>query len=174
MAAYLSPYPEGGIALPEAEFLNELDVPFTFHRRPSPLPADLRPDWRVSLLTLILSKCWGNRASLKQLHVLNWAIRSPMTRNAFLEFLKGSKQPDLPVVRFEPSLDRALSFGVGEKLMETADGVSFALTEKGGSLAERILKTEEWFAPEKQFLAQVPGKLSQRQIENILEIETQR
>lgn len=160
--------------MPDAELFNELDVPFTFHRRPSPLPADLRPAWRVSLLTLILSKCWGNRASLKQLHVLNWAIRSPVTRGAFLEFLKGSKQPDLPVVRFEPSLDRALSFALGEKLMETADGVSFALTTKGSAFAETISKTKESFHPEREFLARIPGKLTQRQIENILEIETQR
>ncbi len=158
----------------EAEILNELDVAFTFHRRPSPLPADLRPDWRVSLLTLILNKCWGNRASLKQLHVLSWAMRSPVTRNTFLEFLTGSKEPDLPVVRFEPSLDRALNFAVGEKLMDTADGITFTLTAKGQSLANRILKGEDWFHPEKQFLAQVPGKFTQRQIENILEIGIQR
>lgn len=160
--------------MPEAEFLNDLDVPFTFHRRPSPLPADLRPDWRVSLLTLILNKCWGNRASLKQLHVLSWAMRSPITRSAFLGFLKGSKQPDLPVVRFEPSLDRALNFAVGEKLVDTADGITFALTAKGQSLADRILRTEDWFHPEKQLLAQVPGKLTQRQIEGILEVGVQR
>jgi hypothetical protein len=97
-----------------------------------------------------------------------------VTRGAFLEFLKGSKQPDLPVVRFEPSLDRALSFALEEKLMETADGVSFALTTKGSAFAETISKTKESFHPEREFLARIPGKLTQRQIENILEIETQR
>ena len=49
---------------------------FSFRRRPTPVPADLRIAWRVSLILLMLLASRSNRASLAKLHILNDAIRS--------------------------------------------------------------------------------------------------
>ena len=55
----------------------EFDVQFSFQRRPISLPGDLRPTWRIGLLTILMVQCCRQqRSSLTRLHVLSWAVRS--------------------------------------------------------------------------------------------------
>ena len=111
-----------------ATFEDLFDVPFTFHLRPRPLACELRPVWRLHMLMLILEQCWGGQASLEQLHVLNWAARTRESRLAFLEFLAARRSPSQVIVRYDPSLNRAVHFAFAEGLVmrrevqQTLDG----------------------------------------------------
>jgi hypothetical protein len=59
----------------------EIDIPFRFKRKPMPIAAELRPDWKIATLLLILEvSSHAGKSSLMRLHVLNWAIRSPKYR----------------------------------------------------------------------------------------------
>lgn len=62
--------------MPNLTGLEDFAAPFVFDEQPTTLPADLRPTWRVALLTVTLRTCRGGRSSLQRLHVLNWALRS--------------------------------------------------------------------------------------------------
>jgi len=60
-----------------------------------PIAAELRPDWKISTLLLILQiSSYGGKSSLKRLHVLNWAIPlSPVWRR-----IQGGKgEPTAPI-----------------------------------------------------------------------------
>src|SRR5687767_3185407 len=92
-------------------------VSFIFKRRPSPLPADLRPRWRVSLLLLILFHSRGQKASLQKLHVMNWALHSECTRGLLLRFAEGRIPKDSLIPRIEPSLTRAIDLAMAENLV---------------------------------------------------------
>jgi hypothetical protein len=62
----------------------EIALPFRFTRKPMPIAAELRPDWKMAALLLILQlSSHGGKSSLKRLHILNWAIRSPEFREEF-------------------------------------------------------------------------------------------
>lgn len=83
----------------------ELETEFLFRRRPIAVPGDLRPSWRIGLLTLLLKRCCRQgRTSLTRLHVLNWAIRTEGNQQALLGLIAGNLRPDALVVRFDPAL----------------------------------------------------------------------
>ncbi len=144
------------------------DVHFQFSRRPSPLPADLRAEWRLAAIALILKKCRGERATLKQLHVLNWAMRTAKSRDAFIKMLSHDRRLDDPVVRFEPSLNRAIALALAENLLLREPNGTIRLTEKGGRLTEEIMGASTCLAAEKEFLSRITGKVTQRQIDHVL------
>jgi hypothetical protein len=152
----------------EDDLVNALRVPFKFQRRPTAVPGDLRIEWRVATLLLILSTCHGKKANLKQLHVLNWSIRSTKTRAAFIGILNGTQDPNTALVRFEPALNRAIDFSVGEGLTERIDGTSISLTNKGLSFISELTKQNDCLLDERTFLQQIKGKTSQKNIDNLL------
>ena len=144
-----------------------LDVPFDFVRRPAPVPAALRPEWRIALLLLALHRCWGNKATRRQLHVLNWALRTPEARATFGHVLAGTLRPDEAIVRFDPVVERALNFAEGEKLI-TISGELVVLTQRGDQFVRSLMRNKDCMLMEKEFLASLGGKLTQRQVESFL------
>jgi hypothetical protein len=151
------------------------DCPFLFSHRESALPADLRPGRRVCQIVLIINRCRGTRATLEQLHVLDWACRSAESRQLFLRCLKRGRGPDLPCVRFDPSLNRALDWGVGYGVLCTTTSGRFEnegpsdrlaqyrvwLTERGNRAARTIESIPDCFTIERALLASVGGKITQ-------------
>jgi hypothetical protein len=150
-------------------YFEELNVPFDFAERPTPLSADMRPAWRISVLMLILRKCWGNRASSRQLHVLNWAIRTDDSRK-FLDVMNGVLPPDRATVRFEPSLQRALAFAAAEKLCSRV-GDRIQLAARGEEFAQAIIADTTVLLEEKEFLQKIRGKITQLRVDAMLKWE---
>lgn len=145
-----------------------VDIHFGFSRRPSPLAADLRAEWRLAVIALILKKCWGERATLRQLHVLNWAVRTARSRDAFIKMLNRDRRLDDPLVRFEPSLNRAIGLALAENLLLRDANGTVRLTEKGNRLSEEIMSASSCLEAEKEFLSRITGKVTQRQIDHLL------
>jgi hypothetical protein len=142
--------------------LSELDSfpRFTFVRRPISLPPDLRPVWRLAALCLILNTCCrGKKSRLGKLHVLSWSLKSRRAQHTILEPLDGRSQPTDLIVRVEPSLIRAIDFGLAEGLFQGVGG-KVCLTERGLALARTIQGMEGTFAAEKAFLGKVGLRLT--------------
>ncbi len=153
--------------------LAELDVPFEFVERPITLAADMRPLWRIGVLILIVDKCWGQTATLEQLHVLNWAIRGKNSRALFLQIMNEGTPPDAAIVRFDPSLPRAIAFAVAEKLcIRSSDRLS--LTEKGMTFLAKLMADNSVLEEEKKYLQGIRGKLSDKRVAGLLYPRTQR
>src|SRR5437016_4211142 len=115
-----------------AELLQSFDVPVTFTKTPSPIAAALRPAWRLALVALILAKCCkSNRSSLRRIHVLSWAVRTKNNRDAFQRMIAGESLPEDSLVRFEPSLNRAIDFARAEGLLHRDKAGKLQLTDEG-------------------------------------------
>jgi hypothetical protein len=156
-----------------------IDVPFTFRQRPTPLPCDLRPAWRLHLLVLIVDRCWGGKATLEQLHVLNWASRTEETRAAFLQFIRGRRAPNQIIVRYDPSLSRAAQLALAEGIVvrferqltlamnsePSSTPYRLALTEKGRRLVREIAGMKDCFIEEKRFFDAIRRKVTQTEVE---------
>lgn len=143
-----------------------LRVEYEFTLRPVAVPGDLRPIWRLATICLMLRNCWGTTATLKQLHVLNWALRDVENRETFLLAL-GDGAPVHPVVRIEPSLNRAVDFAIGEKLVGRSS-TRLALTQRGADFAKRIDSDSEVLVDEKDFFSRIGKKVTAAMIERIL------
>lgn len=152
----------------DSAVLGWLDAPMNFTARADPISPDFRPERRVAVCMLIVDKSRAGRASWKAMRVLSWALQSPKRVEMLTNLKNGTTMLDMPVVRFEPALDRALDLALGLGFL-TRDGVGpFELTDAGReALAEvreaGVLETEV------AALAAVNGKVSNRDVERLLE-----
>ncbi|MBZ5555238.1 MAG: hypothetical protein LAO21_21205 [Acidobacteriia bacterium] len=129
---------------------------FRFKRRPIAIAAELRPDWKMGALLLILHlSSRGSKSSLRRLHILNWALRSPKNRAEF-EQLREHEHPLFSFqFRFEPALGRAINLAVGEKLIEWVGGDRLQITVKGKRWITDVMKDESVMYQEREFLNRI-------------------
>lgn len=143
------------------DVLRDVLVPFRFKRRAAELPPDLRPDWRIATILLLLKRCCrGGKSSLLRLHVLNWAIRSKHGQAAALAFVDGNLAADAVLVRYEPALNRALAFATAEGLVQHVGG-RIVLGEKGKTLAAQIDGEQGLMEREKVFVKTLGLRLTE-------------
>ena len=146
----------------------ELNVPFTFRKRPIAIPADLRPSWRVGLVLLILRKCCREgRASFARLHVLNWAARTPENQQALLDVVNKQIKPDTLVVRIEPALNRAVDLGSGEGLFQRVGGDRVELTLQGARVADELEQDQTLFQRERVYLSSLGRKVTESLVDRL-------
>jgi hypothetical protein len=159
-----------GLIMAEGKELLEsvFDVPFSFRERPISVPPELRPIWRIPSLLLILDKCRGKKATWPQLHVMNWALRSPYSREIFLGLIDQRVGTEKAIVRYEPSLNRAIDLAVGASLATWDHQGNLKLSDKGMKLLEEVFKSESLFIEEREFLEKIDGKVTQTLINRIL------
>lgn len=145
-------------------FLNieELRTDFLFTRRPSAVPGDLRPAWRIGLLVLLLNGCCRSaRSSFARLHVLNWGISSSKSRENLLAAVNGTMSAQSLIVRFDPFLNRAVDFAIGEGLIKRYDGSKIELTTQGKQLAKDIVAADTAYLSEKSFINAIRFEVSE-------------
>lgn len=135
---------------------------FRFTRRPMAIAAELRPDWKIGAVLLILHlSSHGGKSSLRRLHILNWALRSSKNRAEF-EQVREHQQPLFSFqFRFEPALGRAINLAVGEKLIEWVGGDRLQITAKGKRWVTEILKDEDVMQEERDFLKRIGRSITE-------------
>lgn len=144
------------------DLLTAVNANFRFHRRPTPLPPDLRPTWRIASLVLLLYRCCRNQqSSFLRIHVLSWALRTPDSRAALLSVLAHESEAASLVVRIEPSLNRAIDFAIGDGLLSRPSGSRIRLTTAGVGYAMTIEELPELFQVERHFLADVGFRVTE-------------
>ena len=141
---------------------------FTFRRRPTSVPPDIRPEWRIPLLLLMIRNCRGQVASREQLHVLNSAVLSAGSRHALLAAFSGQLASRSPALQFEPACDRAIDRGLGLGLMTMNPQGRLQLTDLGRSIASAVDADDQLFTAERELLASLPKPLSQAAVRNAL------
>jgi ribosomal protein L31E len=139
--------------LPDFE---NIETTLIFRSQPKPIPGDLRPLWRISIIILILKLAsWGGKSTLGRLHVLNWAIRTKENRKKLREVIAKKITPDTVIVRVEPSLNRAIDFACAEGFVKSVSGNRIRLTRKGELAADILLEQNDLLKKERQFLKEI-------------------
>ena len=129
------------------------DFGISFAPVAAPIEPEVRPIWRISLAAVILLMLGrGGKASPKKLLVLSSIVSSERKRKLLSSVLKGEVSALELNVRFDPSLDRAIDFGLAEGLLALDSAKNVELTEKGRGFATRILQADDVFVTEKDFL----------------------
>jgi hypothetical protein len=148
-----------------------VDRPFTFRRRPVPVPAEARPLWKMAALLLMLRlSSRGGKSSLKRLHLLNWAVRSSANRGLFAN----SRKAVLPLfrfnVRFEPAFSRAIDMAAGNGLVQWVGGGRIQISAKGYRLADKFLEDDSVLQEERAFLKSLGKSLTESEADYVLGI----
>ena len=141
----------------------ELATTFIFSKRPVPIPADLRPGWRIGIILLLLIKCCRQqRSSFARLHVLNWGIRTRQSQEQLIQAVEGNLSLNAVLVRYEPSLNRAVDLAIGEQLVNQVSGDHLELTALGLQMANNIDNRQDAYIQEKQFMNCIGKRLTEK------------
>lgn len=141
---------------------------FRFDVRARPMPAEMRPMWRVAVLALALSRSRKRSATLRKLHVLNWCLRNDEAREMLRSVFERELPPNDLVIRFEPALMRALAFGIAEQLFELDNGRIYRLAKLGGEFVSAIDSDPTCLSEEKLLLQQVAPRLTEKLVEQLI------
>jgi len=86
-----------------------------------------------------------------------------------LEFTK-SDYAAPPTVRFDPAVNRAVTFAIADQLIVQHKNGKYALTDKGEALVEEIEKDPSVLATEKHELSALSKKLSDAKIKQLSDV----
>jgi hypothetical protein len=149
-----------------------INKPFVFKRRPMAIAAELRPDWKIATLLLILQlSSHGGKSSLKRLHILNWAVRSPKHREDF-DQVRDHLSPLFGFqFRFEPALARAIDLAVGDDLVVWVGGDRLQITTKGKRWIQQVLKEESLLRDERDFLTRIGKSITEGMASEMISVK---
>jgi len=146
----------------------ELETSFVFRKRAEPIPGDLRPQYCVSLLLIMLHiSSRGARSSFMRLQVLYWTLRAKRNAEALESLVRGNIDPDAVLVRIDPSLNRAVDFARGEGLIRIESGGRIELTQRGADEAENLVGETELLKKEKILLKGLGKRLTEGKVNEL-------
>ena len=149
----------------------DTDRSFSFERRSTPVPGDLRIGWRLPLTLLMLNSSRGKKASLAKLNLLNDALRSKRSLEKLSKIIRRETALIEWRMRVEPALGRNVDLMIGGQLAEwrVANGrAAICLTDHGREVAETLEGDTEIFVAEKAFLKEISSKVTEGFVNQIL------
>ena len=112
-----------------------------FDAKPDAVPYNYRISYKVSQLCLIMYICgWGTSCSLIKLHMISFALLSRKNMDNLLEF--SDKTNESVVVRFDPAVNRALTYAVAYGFVVQQQNGNYKLTDPGKKFAGDLMVTE--------------------------------
>ncbi len=144
------------------------DADIVFNAKPDAIPYNYRISYKVSQICLILRICGrGNVCSLVKLHMISFGLIS----NHNMEQLKGYADgaENSPIVRFDPAVNRALSFATAYNFIEQQKTGKYKLTVQGQRLADQIILAENLMVSEISNLNALAKKLTENRIDALIE-----
>jgi hypothetical protein len=156
--------------------MRTIDFPFqaidrlTFSHRPQPLPASLRPLYRIALITLVLkTNCQRNTASMLKLQFFNWLLKSSSLQEVIEDRLTHQSVFTLELIHLDPMVNLALKYAIADKLISITNNSKYKLTEKGSGFADRILQDgQSVLDGEREFLVRIGKRVSEVRLRNDL------
>ncbi len=151
--------------------MSKIPVEYTdivFDAKPDAVPYNYRISYKVSQLCLIMRICGrGNVCSLIKLHMISFALISHDNMKRLVAFTEGTGNP--PIVRFDPSVNRALTYAIAYGLIERQQNAKFKLTNCGQRLVEQIKISGDLMAVEISDLNLLAKKLTEDKVDEIVD-----
>lgn len=139
-----------------------------FDAKPDAVPYNYRISYKVAQLCLIMRICGrGDVCSLIKLHMISYALISRDNMKKLVEFVTGTGST--PVVRFDPSVNRALAYAIGYGLIDRQPTAKYKLTERGKQLAEQIKAVGDLMVVEINDLNSLAKKLTESKVEEMVD-----
>lgn len=138
-----------------------------FEAKPDAVPYNYRISYKVTQLCLILRLCGrGNVCSLIKLHMISFALISHDNMKKLIDFAEGKS--NAPLVRFDPSVNRALTYAVAYGLIDSQQNAKYKLSTCGLKLVEQVQISGDLMAFEINELNTLSKKLTETKINEIV------
>lgn len=100
--------------------------------------------------------------------MISYALISQHHMKKLVEFADGVGR--IPIVRFDPAVNRALTYAVGYGLVEQQQNAKYKLTARGRQLAEQIKLAGDLMVLEINALNMLAKKLTEGKINEIVDM----
>lgn len=139
-----------------------------FTNKPIPVPYNYRIVYKITQIALIIHICSGRKAcSLIKIHMISTALKSKEGFNNLMNYVVYNKQA-IDLVRFDPSINRAVDFALAEGILLRQKNGLFKLTIKGKLYIQHIIKDASMFIIEKNQLKQLGSNLTEDKIDRLI------
>lgn len=140
-----------------------------FDAKPDAVPYNYRISYKVTQLCLIMRICgWGDVCSLIKLHMISFALISRANMIKLIDFAEGAGSK--PIVRFDPSVNRALTYAIAYRLIERQQNAKYKLTNRGQRLADQIKVAGDLMTVEISSLNLLAKKLTETKVNEIVDM----
>lgn len=135
--------------------------------RPIAVPYNYRVMYKLAQIALIMSLCCGKKGcSMQKLQMISMGLSSKQEMDQLVSFINGGLH--YPLIRFDPSVNRAILFALSEKIiLRQANGL-FRLTPKGKTFCDEINVDNQLLIIEKGYIKQISTKLTEDIIQSIM------
>ena len=151
------------------EKINLIKEGIVFDAKPDAIPFNYRISYKVSLICMIIKVCCGRRGfSLVKMHMIATAVSD----REYEEKLKRYLQTQIPgtfVIRFEPSLNRALEYALADGFIAQQVNGTYKLIDRGKVLVKEIQNDDTIFRYEKKVLEEIQCDLTEEKIKSLME-----
>lgn len=149
--------------------MTRLGLPFqaidrlTFEPRPRPLPASLRPVYRIALIALVLKlNCRSNTASLIKLQFFNWVLKSSDLRRHIEQRLQSQTVFTLELIHMDPMVNLALKYAFADGLISVTTNAKYKLTDRGHEFAQKVADaSDDMLRDDRELLERLGQKISE-------------
>lgn len=140
-----------------------------FDAKPDAVPYNYRISYKVSQLCLIMFICGrGASCSLIKLQMISFALLSHDNMENLINFSERAKES--VIVRFDPAVNRALTFAMAYGFVEQQPTGHYKLTEQGKNLAKRIKLDGSLMTSEIRALTELSKRLTESRIKELIDI----
>ncbi len=140
-----------------------------FDAKPDAVPYNYRISYKVTQLCLIMRLCGrGDVCSLIKLHMISYALISQDNMKKLVGFTEGTGCA--PIVRFDPAVNKALTYAMAYGLIEQQQTAKYKLTERGKQLAEEIKDSKDLMIVEINDLNLLAKKLTEAKVNEIVDM----
>ena len=151
------------------EKINLIKEGIVFDAKPDAITFNYRISYKVSLICMIIKVCCGRRGcSLVKMHMIATAVSD----REYEEKLKRYLQTQIPgtfVIRFEPSLNRALEYALADGFIAQQVNGTYKLIDRGKVLVKEIQNDDTIFRYEKKVLVEIQCDLTEEKIKSLME-----
>jgi len=142
-----------------------------FDAKPDAVPYNYRISYKVSQICFILAKsCRGKSGCLPiKLHMISFALCSKDAMNRLIHYAQYEFSAP-PIIRFDPAVNRAVTFAIADNLIFQGKNGKYILTDKGWDLVSEIEQDTTIFISEKSELSLLAKKLTDNKIKQLSDI----
>ena len=146
-----------------------LHADIVFDAKPDAVPYSYRISYKVSQLCLIMHICgWGDTCSLIKLQMISFALFSRVNMNKLVAFAAG--ECSAPIVRFDPAVNRALTYAIAYGFIEQQRTGKYSLTDCGKQLADQIRIAGDLMVTEISDLNTLAKKLTESKVKELVDM----
>ena len=134
--------------------------------KPYPVPIEMRPLWRISLIIISIAVVSGEKRylDLKKINILVWMLIRKTRWSEYEDFLTGQSNY-IPLVSVDTATYKAVEFAIAKEFV-TLDSGRLYMTNNSDDLYSLLIKNEI-MGDEIEFLSKNGKKLTDRKVKEL-------